>query len=233
MFSYGLAEYEDASFTNSTAILTRAWKLRADDDPSKVPYARVIVDKLTRGGRSRINLRHHHFVSSVAFSPDGSRVATASLEYTARLWDAQTGAPLGEPMRHQGIVNSVAFSPDGIRLATASGQGVTFFDVEQILPNDFPRFINHFTDASHSSPPWDAEFEHKLIALQAQRSLRYRQSAAIKAVTDKNWFVAKFHLPWLIEHEPNNPRWQALLEETNAAQMNAAPTVDAVVPDQP
>jgi len=45
--------------------------------------------------------------------------------------------------------------------------------------------------------------------------------------------VAKFHLPWLIEHEPNNTRWQALLEETNAAQTNAAPTVDAVVPDQP
>ena len=95
---------------------------------------------------------------------------------------------------------------------------MNFFDVEQILPNDLSRFINLFTDPSNSSLPWDAEFERELIALQTKRSLRYRQSTAIKAVKEKNWFVANFHLPWLIEHEPNNPRWQALLEETNATE---------------
>ncbi len=178
-------------------------------------------------------MRHEYRVHSVVFSPDGSCLATASDDKTARLWDAQTGASLGEPMRHNGIVHAVAFSPDGIRLATASVQGVNFFDVEQVLPNDLSSFINHFTDASHSSPPWDAEFGRKLIALQSKRSLRYRQTTAIKAVADKYWFAAKFHLPWLIEHEPDNPRWQALLEETSAAQMNAAPVVDVVMPDQP
>ena len=43
---------------------------------------------------------HKDAVSSAAFSPDGTRVVTASDEKTARLWDARTGKAVGEPMRH-------------------------------------------------------------------------------------------------------------------------------------
>jgi WD40 repeat protein len=55
-----------------------------------------------------------------AFSPDGLRVATASFDRTARLWDAATGLPLSEPLRHEGQVMHVSFSADGRWLATAS-----------------------------------------------------------------------------------------------------------------
>jgi WD40 repeat protein len=68
-------------------------------------------------------LRHNGWVNSVAFSPDGSRIATASNDHTAQLWDARTALPLGKPMRHDGDVVMVAFSPDGRRLATASKDG--------------------------------------------------------------------------------------------------------------
>ena len=54
------------------------------------------------------------------FSPDGTRVVTASEDRTARLWDAATGKPLGEPMKHADAVGYAAFSPDGTRIATAS-----------------------------------------------------------------------------------------------------------------
>ena len=65
-------------------------------------------------------LVHDGAVRAVVFSPDGTRVATASDDKTARLWDAATGQPLGQPMKHGNPVCGVAFSPDGTKLATAS-----------------------------------------------------------------------------------------------------------------
>ncbi len=39
-------------------------------------------------------------VSCMAFSPDGKTIVTGSYDKTARLWDAATGRPLGQPMEH-------------------------------------------------------------------------------------------------------------------------------------
>jgi hypothetical protein len=57
---------------------------------------------------------------SAAFSPDGSRIVTASSDQTARVWDAKTGAILATLSGHNGWVNSAAFGPDGSRVVTAS-----------------------------------------------------------------------------------------------------------------
>jgi tetratricopeptide (TPR) repeat protein len=46
---------------------------------------------------------------------------TASVDSTARVWDAQTGRPLTEPLKHAKEVTSAQFSPDGKRVVTASG----------------------------------------------------------------------------------------------------------------
>jgi WD40 repeat protein len=72
-------------------------------------------------GKQRRTLGEHgYWVSSVAFSPDGTKLATASVDKTARLWDLESGKSAGGPFVHNEAVNFVAFSMDGTKLATAS-----------------------------------------------------------------------------------------------------------------
>jgi WD40 repeat protein len=67
---------------------------------------------------------HHGEVSSVAFSPNGNLLASASWDNTIRLWntsDPDNPQPIGQPLRgHASLVSSVAFSPDGKTLASGS-----------------------------------------------------------------------------------------------------------------
>jgi WD40 repeat protein/energy-coupling factor transporter ATP-binding protein EcfA2 len=63
---------------------------------------------------------HDDAVWSAAFSPDGSRIVTASEDKTARIWDAATGKEIKVLRGHDGYVFSAGFSPDGSRIVTAS-----------------------------------------------------------------------------------------------------------------
>jgi WD40 repeat protein len=64
----------------------------------------------------RATLRGHaDSVTGVAFSPDGKRLATASWDYTAKVWDAESGKELLTLRGHAASVDRVAFSPNGKR----------------------------------------------------------------------------------------------------------------------
>src|SRR6202035_1572033 len=61
---------------------------------------------------ARILRGHGGAVQSVAFSPDGSKIASGSEDGTVRIWNAHTGHAIGESIRgHARDVSSVAWSP--------------------------------------------------------------------------------------------------------------------------
>lgn len=71
-------------------------------------------------------------VSSVNWTSDGKRVATASHDRTIRIWDAETGKELKTLEGHHSAVRSVAFSPDDKRIASASYDGtLRIWDAEE------------------------------------------------------------------------------------------------------
>jgi WD40 repeat protein len=66
---------------------------------------------------------HETAVRTASFSPDGSRVITISEDSIARLWDANTGDRVAEPLRHEAVIHSGSFSPDGSRIVTSAADG--------------------------------------------------------------------------------------------------------------
>ena len=56
---------------------------------------------------------HSAVVASVAFSPDGGRLASASSDETIKLWDAETGREVRTLRGHSKGINRLAYSPDG------------------------------------------------------------------------------------------------------------------------
>jgi WD40 repeat protein len=66
---------------------------------------------------------HTTNVTAVAFSPDGSRLATASLDQTVKVWSTSSWTLLQTLTGHTNGVTSVAFSPDGAKIVSGCVDG--------------------------------------------------------------------------------------------------------------
>lgn len=96
--------------------------------------AQVLVPCAARGEESLLLKTikgHTRILNSVAYSPDGRRLASASADYTLKLWDPADGSQVKTFKGHTNFVNSVAFSPDGKKLVSASEDStVKVWDIE-------------------------------------------------------------------------------------------------------
>ncbi|HLX58106.1 MAG TPA: WD40 repeat domain-containing protein [Ktedonobacteraceae bacterium] len=63
---------------------------------------------------------HSDYVSAVAWSPDGKRIASASGDQTAQVWDASDGSHVLTYRGHSSDVLALAWSPNGQYIATGS-----------------------------------------------------------------------------------------------------------------
>lgn len=66
---------------------------------------------------------HEKSIYNIAFSPDGKRVATASLDQYVRVFDVAAGETLFTILHRETFPNAVAFSPDGTRIVTGADDG--------------------------------------------------------------------------------------------------------------
>ena len=75
-------------------------------------------------GEARFELLGHLYpITSIAWSPDGERIATGAYDASVRIWDGRTGRLEIELLGHAGVLISVDWSPDGSRLVTAGSDG--------------------------------------------------------------------------------------------------------------
>jgi WD domain, G-beta repeat/Pentapeptide repeats (8 copies) len=86
-----------------------------------------LVEHRPTAGDLRLTLRsltgHSSGVSSVGYSPDGTRLVSGGRDGSVRVWDAATGEALLTIPSHPGWVFSVGYSPDGTRLVSGGRDG--------------------------------------------------------------------------------------------------------------
>jgi WD40 repeat protein len=76
-------------------------------------------------GEELMSLQSFDSGLAVAYSPDGTLLATCGGGGKLQLWDARSGLPLFSLASHAGFVFAVSMSADGRLLATASNDGTT------------------------------------------------------------------------------------------------------------
>ena len=119
-----LARYSKEGGNNAQSLAYLAEALRMNPENREASgLTAVMLTQLGWHVPLTRSMQHDDAVRTAEFSPDGQKLVTLSSDNTARLWDAATGKPVGEPMKHHGYVYSARFSPDGQHVLTASTDG--------------------------------------------------------------------------------------------------------------
>ena len=119
-FNQAERQFVSGEWREGIALLARAIKFDPQNQvASERFFQELIVHRENALRLPIISFKHQDLVVAAAFSPDGTRILTASRDKTAKLWDASSGKLIAS-FNHQDEVKDAAFSPDGTRILTAS-----------------------------------------------------------------------------------------------------------------
>ena len=125
-----LIQEGDSYLARLLALEVLPTNLENPDKPYTPEAEGMLRDALMRD--NAILRGHTNTVNSASFSPDGTKIVSASSDETIRIWDAETGKQIGGPLTgHTGYVLSASFSPDGKRIVSASlDKSIRIWDAE-------------------------------------------------------------------------------------------------------
>jgi eukaryotic-like serine/threonine-protein kinase len=219
-----------------------AWKKEDDAPPSW----------RNRSGPPHFAWSHSDQVLCAAFSADGKRIITGSLDKTAKVWDAETGARLLDLAGHTASVTSATFSPEGARIITASEDGTAkVWDArtgtpllnlaKQAVPvtgaavsPDGARIVTSSFDGTIRV--WDGQTDEQLIAFEesfyrhfwTRPDLQGHREQFARATWTGAPFAAAFHLDRLLAYAPTErPEW--LVERTKRQADNPVLTARTAI----
>lgn len=93
---------------------TGAWDKKEKKWEGEIRFWDVKAGKVARSIKG-----HTAVIEAIAFSADGSKLATAGEDETAIIWDVKAGKALQTLKGHKGKILAVTFNKDGSKLATA------------------------------------------------------------------------------------------------------------------
>lgn len=119
------------AFSPDGALLAAGHSMLSDVSYDTTESGSTITIHDVASHKQLLRLRgHSDLVSSVAFSPDGSQLASGSRDQTVRLWNMANGAALQTFDEPKAAVVRVAFSPDGARLIAGYDSGqIVMWDI--------------------------------------------------------------------------------------------------------
>lgn len=88
----------------------------------------ALIEGVNEHRERRMFIGHEASIHEATFSPDGTRVVTASSDKTARLWDVATGHLVATLHGHGDAIGSAVYSPDGSRILTTEDNMARIWD---------------------------------------------------------------------------------------------------------